>query len=220
MTVGSGRPAVQQVFRALTAVAALAGIGFLLHWNGGDPDAFVYFTVQSAVVIAVVSAVAVFRPVPAPVRGAATLYSCITGTVYHLLLANPSSPFYQVDKGAHAVHNLLLHTVTPILAAVTWLVIERERVRWWYAALWLVYPLAYLVFALVRGAFVHEYPYPFIDVNTAHAGGVAVNSAGFTIAFFLLGLLLIGLGTLLRRLLPSRAAGSDEDARVEDPARV
>jgi hypothetical protein len=51
-----------------------------------------------------------------------------------------------------------LHTATPILAAVRWLVVERERVRWWLAAVWLAYLLAYLVFALVRGAFVHECP--------------------------------------------------------------
>ncbi|GAA4255191.1 Pr6Pr family membrane protein [Dactylosporangium darangshiense] len=210
------------VFRALTAVCAVAGIVFLLVWNHGDLGAFVYFTVQSSVVIAAVSAVAVFRAVPAPVRGAATLYSVITGTVYHALLANPSSPFYQEDSGAHTVHNLLLHTVTPILAAVTWLVIERERVRWWLAAVWLAYPLAYLVFALVRGAFVHEYPYPFVDLDKEHALGVTRNSIGFTLAFFLLGLLLIGLGALLRRVLPgAREPGaSDEDARVEDPARV
>jgi hypothetical protein len=205
--------------RGLTAVSAAAGIVSLLLWNRGDWGAFVYFTVQSSVMMAVVSAVAVFRAVPAPVRGAVTLYSCITGTVYHALLANPASPFHQVDAGAHTVHNLLLHTVTPILAAVTWLLVERERVRWWYAAAWLAYPLAYLVFALVRGAFVHEYPYPFIDLDTQHADGVAVNSVGFTVAFFLLGLLLVGLGALLRRVLPG-AAASDKDARVEDPARV
>jgi hypothetical protein len=158
----------------------------------------------------------VFRPVPAWVRGAATLFSCITGIVYHALLANPASPFYQVDAGAHALHNLLLHTVTPILAAVTWLIVERERVRWWYAAVWLAYPLAYLVFALVRGAFVHEYPYPFIDLNKLGALGVTETSLGFTVAFFLLGLALIGLGALLRRLLTRSGA----DTRVEDPARV
>jgi hypothetical protein len=207
------------VFRALTAGCAVAGIVALLVWNHGDLGAFVYFTVQSSVVIAAVSAVAVFRAVPASVRGAATLYSVITGTVYHALLANPSSPFFQADPGAHTVHNLLLHTVTPILAAVTWLVVERERVAWWLAGVWLAYPLAYLVFALVRGAFVHEYPYPFIDLDRQHAGGVTVNSIGFTVAFFLLGLLLIGLGALLRRALPGRAP-SDQDARVEDAARV
>ncbi|GAA2596940.1 hypothetical protein GCM10010399_29470 [Dactylosporangium fulvum] len=49
----------------------------------------------------------------------ATLFSCITGSVYHSLLANPSSPFFMADPGRHTVHNLLLHTVTPLLAAVT-----------------------------------------------------------------------------------------------------
>jgi hypothetical protein len=207
------------VFRALTAVCAVGGIIALLVWNDGDPSSFVYFTVQSAVIIAAVSAVAVFRPVPAWIRGAATLYSCITGIVYHTLLANPSSPFYQQDDGAHTVHNLLLHSAVPILAAVTWLLVERERVRWWYAAAWLGYPLAYLVFAMIRGAFVHEYPYPFIDVNKLGALGVTETSLGFTVAFFLLGLALIGLGVALRRVLNRRATPETTPA-VQDTAGV
>lgn len=207
------------VFRVLTAVCALAGIVLLLDFTHGDGGVFVYFTVQSSVIIAVVSALAAFRPVPGWVRGAATLYSCITGTVYHALLANPSSPFHMVDSGAHAPHNLLLHTVTPILAAVTWLIVDREPVRWWYAALWLCYPLAYLAFALIRGAFVHEYPYPFIDVGKLGYGGVTISALGFTVAFFLLGLLLIGLGALVRLVLRPRVA-SEQGARVEDPAGV
>jgi hypothetical protein len=116
------------VFRALTALSAVAGTIFLLTYAHGDWSVFVYFTVQSSVIIAVVSALAALRPVPAWVRGGATLFSCITGTVYHALLANPASPFYVDDPGRGAPHNLLLHTVTPILAAVTWLLIDRVPV--------------------------------------------------------------------------------------------
>jgi hypothetical protein len=205
-------------FRALTALSAVAGIIFLLDYTHGDAGVFVYFTVQSSAIIAVVSALAALRPVPAWVRGGATLFSCITGTVYHALLANPSSPFYVDDPGANAPHNWLLHTVTPILAAVTWLLIDRAPVRWWYAGVWLAYPLAYLAFALIRGAIVHEYPYPFVDAGELGYRGVTIAGVGFAVAFFLLGLLLIGLGVLLRRVLPGR--GSDEHSRVEDPARV
>lgn len=207
------------VFRALTAMSALAGIVLLLDYTHGDGGVFVYFTVQSSVIIAVVSATGVWRSVPGWVRGAATLYSCITGTVYHTLLANPSSPFHMVDSGADAPHNLLLHTVTPVLAAVTWLIVDREPVRWWYAAVWLGYPLAYLAFALIRGAIVHEYPYPFVDAGELGYGGVTITAIGFTVAFFLLGLLLIGLGTLVRRVLPKRETRSAQpDTSPEQPA--
>lgn len=208
------------VFRALTALSAMAGIVLLLDWTHGDGGVFVYFTVQSSVIIAVVSATAAVRPVPAWARGAATLYSCITGTVYHALLANPSSPFHMVDSGAHAPHNLLLHTVTPILAAVTWLIVDREPVRWWFAAVWLGYPLAYLAFALIRGAIVHEYPYPFVDVGELGYPGVAISALGFTVAFFLLGLLLIGLGALVRLVAPKRGSTSEQRPGVEDAAGV
>ncbi|MFB9186912.1 Pr6Pr family membrane protein [Dactylosporangium sucinum] len=206
------------VFRALTALSAVAGIVALLLYTH-DGTVFVYFTVQSSVIIAAVCALATARPVPAWVRGGATLFSCITGSVYHTLLANPSSPFFMADNGRNTVHNLLLHTVTPLLAAVTWLLVDRAPVRWWYAGVWLGYPLAYLVFALIRGLFVHEYPYPFLDVDELGYGGVTITSLGFTVAFFLLGLLLIGLGALVRRFLPW-AEVSDQHARVEDPAGV
>ena len=84
---------------------------------------------------------------------------------------------------------------------------------WWYAAVWLGYPLAYLAFALVRGAIVHKYPYPFIDAGELGYLGVTISALGFTVAFFVLGLLLIGLGRLARTVLKQRT-------RVEDAAGV
>lgn len=102
-----------------------------------------------------------------------------------------------------------LHTVTPLLVLVDWLVVSTEPVRWFYAGAWLAYPLAYAAFALVRGAIVHEYPYPFIDADKLGYGDVSVSVVVFAAGFFLLGLAVIGLGALARRgrmaLIPATA---------------
>ena len=125
------------------------------------------------------------------------------------VLTNPASPFFTADPGADTMHNLLLHTVTPLLAAIDWLLVNRDRVRWWYAGAWLAYPLAYLAFALVRGALTGRYPYPFIDVGTHGYPAVAVNATVFAVLFFLLVLLLSGLGELARRIRRIPATAPD-----------
>jgi hypothetical protein len=41
----------------------------------------------------------------------------------------------------------------------------RRGLRWWVPLAACAYPLAYFACALVRGAWLGSYPYPFIDVN-------------------------------------------------------
>ena len=48
---------------------------------------------------------------------------------------------------------------------------------------WLLYPLAYLVYTLIRGAEVDWYPFPFLDVSQHGYGGVLLNCAGMLIGF-------------------------------------
>lgn len=50
----------------------------------------------------------------------------------------------------------------------------------------LLFPLGWSAFTLIRGAFVHWYPYPFIDVTKLGYGGTFVNCLWVT-------LLLLGL---------------------------
>lgn len=99
-------------------------------------------------------------------RGGVLLFILVTGLVFHLVLANPSSPFNVVEDldkltGAKAVSNQLLHTVTPIGAVLDFLFLTApRRLRPRHAAQWLAYPLAYVVFALIRGALLSPAPRP------------------------------------------------------------
>jgi hypothetical protein len=124
-----------------------------------------------------------------------TLWILIVGVVYHLLLAQlwaPTGPAWWADQG--------LHTVVPGLAALWFLVCApKAGLGPRDAALWLTWPLVYLGYALIRGAFTGIYPYPFIDVATLGYGKVALNSFGFLTAFFIGGLTMVRITRALIR---------------------
>ncbi|GAA3636130.1 Pr6Pr family membrane protein [Lentzea roselyniae] len=114
---------------------------------------FSYFTVLSNVFAACVALLGVFRPVSPQIRGAAVLYMTTTGIVYAVLLQG-------VDVQTPAYANWVLHVVVPILVVVEWLLTPERTTRVW---IWLSFPLAYLIYTLVRGPIVGWYPYPFLD---------------------------------------------------------
>ncbi|GAB7192872.1 hypothetical protein NUM3379_35810 [Kineococcus sp. NUM-3379] len=216
----AARPVVV-AYRLLVVALVLLG----MVWIDTGPDLaglderMIYFTLQSNLLLAVVLAWAVaaelrgVRPPPAWLKGGAAVFVTITGVVYNALL-NPGG-----GEGAFLllqgrVQNDLLHVVVPLLAVVDVLLWDRHgRLRWNHAALWLLYPLGYLVFVLLRGAFsdgTPRYPYAFVDVERSGYEGVAVNAVVLTGAFWLLGLLYVGADHLLarvdRRRRPARTA--------------
>ncbi|MGX1772799.1 Pr6Pr family membrane protein [Nocardia brasiliensis] len=94
------------------------------------------------------------------VRGATTLYLLITGVIYAVLLANIDVML--TDRWINDV----MHRVLPIVLVADWVLVPaRARVALSprLIVLWLVYPLIYGAYTLIRGPFVDWYPYPFID---------------------------------------------------------
>ncbi|MEB3963575.1 Pr6Pr family membrane protein [Streptomyces kunmingensis] len=196
-------------FRTLIALAAATGIIIDLAISDSALRVLSYFTIQSNVLLAIVlalsavRAVTARRPLPPLITGGALLFICITGLVYHFVLANDASGFSMTDDPDHAVtgarrlSNQLLHTVTPIGAVLDWLLLTRPgTLRLRHAGIWLAYPLAYLGFALVRGAIMTpgtpaRYPYPFLDVDAHGYAGVLGNAVIFGLAFYALALLLV-----------------------------
>ncbi|MFJ4713162.1 Pr6Pr family membrane protein [Streptomyces sp. NPDC088785] len=205
------RRPVAAAVRALIALAALTGIVIDLTISDSVPRVLSYFTIQSNILVALVLALSAARawsarqPLPAVLTGGTLLFICITGLVYHFVLANSSSGFSMTDDADHAitgwrtVSNQLLHTVTPIGVFLDWLLLTRPgRLRLRHAALWLLYPLAYFGFALVRGAIMSpgtpaRYPYPFLDVDAHGYPGVLTNAVVFGLAFYVLALILVAL---------------------------
>ena len=84
----------------------------------------------------------------------------VTGIVYWLLLAG------EPTTGLDWVANMLVHTVVPVAAVGSWLLVgPHGRFRWGLLPLMLLIPVAWLVFAMMRGAISGYYPYFFIDVT-------------------------------------------------------
>ncbi|WP_394432018.1 Pr6Pr family membrane protein [Streptomyces sp. SGAir0957] len=203
------RRPVAAAFRALVALAAVAGIIIDLTLSDSVLRLLSYFTVQSNIVLAVVMALSAVRawtadrPLPPLLTGGALLLICITGLVYHVILTNDASGFSMTDDpdhamtGARQVSTQLLHTVTPIGAVLDWLLLTRPgMLRLRHAGTWMIYPLAYFCFALIRGAIMTpgtpaRYPYPFLDVDRHGYAGVLGNAVIFGLAFYALALLLV-----------------------------
>ncbi|OZV80945.1 hypothetical protein CA850_12345 [Micromonospora echinospora] len=211
MTLRRGSAAM--VLRLLVVLSVLAGIVLTAAGPATVTGLLPYFTIQSNIAVGLLAGYAVARArqgrpdPPSALRGAVTLYITITGVVYHLVLANPASPFAmaQPDRSlADAVGNQFLHTVVPLLAVADWAFFDRRgRLRPRYAVWWLAFPLAYLAFALVRGALVDSYPYPFVDAGQLGYTGVTTSAVGFAVAFWLLGLVFVGVDRgLARRARP------------------
>jgi hypothetical protein len=101
----------------------------------------------------------------------------LVGIVFRVLLEG-------VAPGGSGLGNLLLHRATPILVPVYWLVfVPKGRLRVADPLIWTLYPLAYLLYALVRGGLDGRYPYPFLDVSRIGWNRMAINAlvigAGF-----------------------------------------
>ncbi len=119
----------------------------------------------------------------------------IVGLVYLLVLR-----FIWEPKGLLLLADVLLHYVMPSLYLLYWWVaVPKRGLNWRALPWWWTYPLAYLVYALVRGAIAQVYPYPFIDVGALGGATVARNALGILIGYSAVALLLIAAGRFQSR---------------------
>jgi hypothetical protein len=202
---------VERAFRILTALVAFAGLGLqlriLLQSDSFDSPALAvwrflaFFTILTNLVVAVTASVSALAPGSAfgrfvdtaPARAAVLLYIGTVAVIYHLLLANLWDP-----QGDQLIADQLLHTATPALVAAGWLVFDHKKGLAFTAIPgMLVYPLAYTVYALVRGALDGFYPYFFIDVSAHGYARILMNVAGLTGAFIAGAAIIIALGRML-----------------------
>lgn len=90
-------------------------------------------------------------------------------------------------QGLFLLCDVLLHYVTPVLFVLWWLIAGADgRTRWPDISWWLLYPLAYLIYALVRAPIAGEVPYPFLDVGKNGVTSVAVSALTVTGVFLML----------------------------------
>ncbi|MDN3026365.1 Pr6Pr family membrane protein [Streptomyces sp. S.PB5] len=196
-------------YRLLVALAAAAAVTIDLIL-GSPTRVLSYFSVQSAILLALVFTVSAKRawsarrPLSGTLTGATLLYVLITASVYHLLLADAATPFSMTGgttppTGWQALANHALHTAIPIAAVVDWLLLTPPgRLHLRRAATWLLYPLAYLAFSFTRGELLlpgtpARYLYPFLDVDLHGYKSVLGNALLLGLSFYALAVLLVAL---------------------------
>jgi hypothetical protein len=127
----------------------------------------------------------------------------VVGVVYHALLADAANDVRDGDYAWPVLPNEIIHTYAPILAAIEYLISVRAfRIRL-QAFVWVaIFPLIWLVFSIVRGSATNWWPYWFINPNgEAGLGGMLTYIAAITGFFLVLGLTVLGLKLVLRRLV-------------------
>jgi hypothetical protein len=184
----------------LTIATARAN-GMMIVW--AVTTYFSFFTILTNLLVALGLTLSLWMPNSAlgsyfsrpAVTSATAAYIAMVGACYSLLLRHLWDP-----EGLQKTADIILHDAVPVLYVIYWLVfVPKSPLRWKIVLWWLIYPLAYLFFVLVRGALVGRYPYPFIDAGALGYSRALSNAALLLCAFLTLGLFVIALGRWMGR---------------------
>ncbi|MFN7223402.1 MAG: Pr6Pr family membrane protein [Paracoccaceae bacterium] len=138
-----------------------------------------YFTVLTNVVVAGTMAMVAMRwAIPAVVSLAVTVSIVMVGLVYHTMLAalfNPVGLAWWADQG--------LHSAVPLLSLLWWIMFVPRQGSFNAVTTALIWPAAYLLYAILRGSLTDFWPYPFLDVGNLGSARVAMNIIGMVLAF-------------------------------------
>lgn len=187
--------------RLVTALALLIAI----VWQVTDrlannvfrpTEYFAYFTIQSSLIAAVVlsvTAVREYRSLPQTkalslARLSVSTYAIVVAVVYNALLRGtpvlPGDPDYGYNWPV--VPNEILHVWAPILIVVDLALTTLTTKLKFKQIFWvLLFPLAWLVFTVIRGLNTNWWAYWFLNPNEK-AGIIGVIAYIFGIMFFML----------------------------------
>jgi hypothetical protein len=147
-----------------------------------------YFTITTNIVCMIVMGMAALGKLKNPNwLSAITAYMVILCLVYWLLLSKNNH-----QTGWRFFIDSLLHYVLPLATLTAWItVFPKQGLTWADPFKWLVYPISYSVYAMVRGAIGGWYPYFFLNVTDLGYAKVALNTFGLALLFLIAGLILV-----------------------------
>lgn len=123
-------------------------------------------------------------------RSVVTVYALIVGIGFAVLLAGLEG----VALTAVPWDNTVLHYIIPVAVLVDFLIDRPKRkVLFKQSLVWLLFPIVYVVYSLIRGSLVGWYPYPFLDPDTKGYEGMAFTVCGLLV-------LALGLSWIITRL--------------------
>lgn len=203
------------VYRLLFAALALTAVAvqfFAVTIPLGHSifNFFCYFTNLSNIMISIVFIVSALRLVSGrkdpsdsdvAIRGGVVVYIVFVGVVFNTILAD-------TDLGALIPWvNVVVHMIIPVAGIVDWLIwAPRRHLPFRVALWWMIWPAAYSIFSVARGAIDGFYPYPFFNPSVSGGyGGVALWCLVLVVAFFVLAVLVRWIGNLRHRSLNTTA---------------
>lgn len=108
--------------------------------------------------------------------------------------------FLTTLEGDAARADSLLHYMAPIFYILWWLAaLPHGALKWSNLPIMLAPTVGYFVYILARGAWVHEYPYPILNVDKLGYGAVFLNAIYMTIAFAALSAIVIVVDQFIAR---------------------
>lgn len=164
---------------------------------------FSFFTILTNSLVAVFFTLRLFRPKAGDLAvlhkpgtlTAVTVYITVVGLIYQVVLRQTWDP-----TGLQKIVDELLHSIIPVMVIVFWYLYENKSpVKFGQIPQWLIYPLLYLVYVLIRGSLSGFYPYPFINVAGIGWQSVLVNSAVITLLFIGISAAFIKTGKLIKQ---------------------
>jgi hypothetical protein len=185
------------VFRLVLAALSLTGVVvqfvIAVQANFGIVNFFSYFTNLTNILastVFIVSAVHLARGYETndrdvAIRGGSVVYMVFVGIVFNTLLVG--ADLGELQPWVNVVH----HMVMPLAVLVDWVVWPPlTRIARKTALVWTIFPAAYVVYSLIRGAITGFYAYPFFNpVANGGYGGVALYCGVMLLAFVVLALL-------------------------------
>ena len=121
------------------------------------------------------------------VRGAILLYVWVAGLVFFLVLNEAWHAHGRVK-----LEEYTLHGFSPLAFLLDYFLFEVKGIfKFKNVWVWVIFPIAYLFYAIGIGEIIHVYPYPFLNMNVLTVGDLVQNLIHLLIPAFL------GLGFLI-----------------------
>jgi hypothetical protein len=193
-------PAYRLVFAAVTIAAIISQAVASINLGIFRPVNYLsYFTIDSNLIAVALLLVGVARwrstdsPALDVLRGAGVVYMSVTGVVFTLLLSG-----VDVDTQLKWV-NTVVHELMPLVMVADWLIAPpASRLTIRQGALWLLFPLVWIIYTLIRGAAANSYPYPFLNPANGGYGSVTVYCIGILVFMVVVCVAVVWLGNLRR----------------------
>lgn len=114
----------------------------------------------------------------------------VVGLIYQVVLRNTWEP-----KGLQLVVDESLHTLIPLYFFIYWfLFVKMKDLDFGAVFRWLLYPLFYILFILLRGSYSGFYPYPFVRIPEIGFRQVFINSILIFAMMLFLSIVLVLIG--------------------------